>query len=121
MHIVSIFIMGLTAGILSGLLGIGGGAILVPMMVFFLGITQHSAQGISMLVIIPTAIAGLIQLHKEKLVDYKIAAYLASGAILGALLSANFVQYIPGEDLKRLFGLFVIFTGLRMILTRPKK
>ncbi|EAX46360.1 conserved hypothetical protein [Thermosinus carboxydivorans Nor1] len=115
------FVMGLFAGILSGLLGIGGGVVLVPMMVFFLGISQHTAQGISMLVIIPTAIAGILQFHKDKLINYRVAGYLALGAIAGALLSANFVQAIPAETLKRLFGIFVIVTGLRMVLAKPKK
>lgn len=112
--------MGLFAGILSGLLGIGGGVVLVPMMVFILGVAQHTAQGISMIVIIPTALAGIMQFHKDKLIDYRVAAYLATGAVLGALISANFVQNIPADILKRVFGIFVILTGLRMILTKQK-
>lgn len=116
-----IFAMGLTAGVISGLLGVGGGAVLVPMLVFFLGLTQHMAQGISLVYIIPTAIAGLIQLHRKQLVDYRMAMYLAIGSVAGALLSANFVQYIPGSDLKRIFGVFVIFTGVRMIMAKEKK
>ncbi len=121
MSIMIIFAMGLTAGVISGLLGVGGGAVLVPMLVFFLGLTQHMAQGISLVYIIPTAIAGLIQLHRKQLVDYRMAMYLAIGSVAGALLSANFVQYIPGSDLKRIFGVFVIFTGVRMIMAKEKK
>lgn len=113
--------MGLITGILSGLLGIGGGVVLIPMMVLILGITQHTAQGISMLMMIPTALVGLWHFHKDNLVDYRIAAYLAAGAACGALISANFVQYIPAADLKRIFGVFIIYTGLRMILAQPKK
>lgn len=114
-------IMGLAAGMLSGLLGIGGGVVLVPMMVFFLGIGQHTAQGISMLVIIPTALIAIWHFNKDNLVDYRMAGLLAIGAISGALISANFVQNIPAEDLKRLFGVFIIYTGLRMILAKPAK
>ena len=107
--------MGLCAGILSGLLGIGGGVVLVPMMVFILGIAQHTAQGISMLVIIPTSIVSGWYFYKEGLINYKAAAYMAGGAVLGALISANFVQAVPASELKRIFGIFVIFSGLKMI------
>ena len=121
MSIIIVFAMGLAAGVISGLLGVGGGAVLVPMLVFFLGLTQHMAQGISLVYIIPTAVAGLIQLHKKQLVDYRMAMYLAGGSVAGALISANLVQYISGSDLKRIFGLFVIFTGAKMIMAKEKK
>jgi uncharacterized protein len=111
--------IGLLAGVLSGLLGIGGGAVLVPLMVFVLGITQHTAQGVSLLVIIPTAMAGVWRFHQDKLVDYRMAAYLAAGSVLGMLVSANFVQLIDGAILKKIFGIFVLIVGARMIF--PQK
>jgi uncharacterized membrane protein YfcA len=115
------FAVGLVGGVLSGLLGIGGGVVMVPLMVFVLGIGQHMAQGISMLVIIPTAAVALWHFHKDKLVDYRMAGLLALGAISGTLISANFVQYIPASDLKKLFGIFIIYTGVRMVTAKPKK
>lgn len=120
MDILLILVSGLFVGVLSGLLGIGGGVVLVPLMVFGLGIGQHMAQGISMLVIIPTSLVAIYHLHQDKLVDYRISAYLAIGAICGALISANFVQYIPAAALKRIFGIFIIFTGVRMLLAKKK-
>lgn len=120
--ILIIFLMGLGVGVLSGLLGVGGGVVLVPLMVFGLGIAQHMAQGISMLVIIPTAIVSVWHFYNDKLINYQAALYLAIGAITGALISANFVQYLPAAELKRIFGIFVIYSGSRMILaTRSKK
>ncbi|HWR30889.1 MAG TPA: sulfite exporter TauE/SafE family protein [Negativicutes bacterium] len=115
-----ILAMGLLTGILSGLLGVGGGVVLVPMMVFLLGTEQHLAQGISMLFIIPTALSGLYHLIKCKLVDLRVAMFVASGAVVGALISANYVQYIPAADLKRLFGAFVIISGIRMVMPKKK-
>lgn len=120
MALASTVLIGLIAGILSGLLGVGGGVVMVPLMVFILGIGQHMAQGISMLVIIPTSLVAIYHLHKVKLVDYRISAYLAAGAICGALISANFVQYIPAAELKRIFGAFIIFTGIRMLRAKKK-
>lgn len=116
-----IFALGLFGGVLSGLLGIGGGVVMVPLMVLVLGMAQHIAQGVSMLVIIPTALVAIWHFHKDKLVNYRMAALLAAGAVCGALISANFVHYIPAADLKKLFGVFVIYTGIRMIRAKPKK
>jgi len=121
MTIFIIFIMGLVTGILSGLFGVGGGIILIPMLVLILNIPQHNAQGISMLMMIPTAIVGIYHFNKDKLVNYNMAGYMAAGAVVGALISANFVQYIPAEILKKFFGLFIICVGARMIWTKPKK
>lgn len=118
MIIILTFITGITAGILSGLLGVGGGIVMVPMMVFGLGLDQHIAQGISLVVIIPTALAGIGQLQKDKLVNYEVAAYLAIGAVAGSIISAYFVQDIPAEVLKKFFGAFIIFTGA--IMAWPK-
>lgn len=118
--IATILAIGLLTGILSGLLGIGGGVVIVPMLVMIVGVSQHMAQGISMLVIIPTALVGIWHFQQKKLVDFQIAAYLALGAVCGALLSANFVQYIPGAYLKQVFGVFVILTGIHMIFGKAK-
>ncbi len=112
---------GILSGILSGLLGLGGGVILIPMMLFALDMSQHTAQGISLIVIIPTALAGVWQLHKAKLVNYPLAFYLALGSISGALISANFVQYIPADQLKLLFGIFIICIGCKILWETNKK
>lgn len=115
--ILFLIFLGLVVGLLSGLLGIGGGVVFVPVMVLLLNIPQHIAQGISMLVIIPTAIVGVIQLHKYRLCHYRLGVYLAIGAVSGVLISSGFAQQVPADDLRHLFGLFVIITALKMIWT----
>ena len=115
-----VFLMGLSVGVLSGLMGIGGGVVLVPMMVFLLGTAQHTAQGISMIVIIPTAIVSVWHFHRDKLINYQAALYMAGGAVAGALISANFVQDVPAAELKRIFGVFVLYSGIKMILGARK-
>ena len=89
-------------------------------MVLLLGTEQHLAQGVSMLFIIPTALSGLYQLIKSRLVNFRVALYVAAGSLAGAFISANFVQYIPAADLKKLFGAFVIYSGIRMVLPKKK-
>ena len=115
-----ILAMGLCTGVLSGVLGVGGGVVLIPMMVFLLGTEQHLAQGISMLFIIPTALSGLYHLVKCKLVDFRVAIFIAAGSLIGTLISANFVQNIPAADLKKMFGAFVIYSGIRMVMSKKK-
>jgi uncharacterized membrane protein YfcA len=120
MNELMILAMGLSTGVLSGLLGVGGGVVLVPMMVFLLGTEQHLAQGVSMLFIIPTALSGLYHLIKCNLVDMQVAMFVASGALVGSLVSANIVHYISAADLKKLFGIFVIISGARMVMAKKK-
>jgi uncharacterized membrane protein YfcA len=115
-----ILAMGLFTGVLSGLLGVGGGVVIVPMMVFLLGTEQHLAQGVSMLFIIPTALSGLYHLFRNKLVDIRVAVLVSIGSLVGALISANFVQYIAADDLKKMFGAFVIYSGIRMVMPKKK-
>ena len=119
-EIITVLAMGLSTGVLSGVLGVGGGVVIVPMLVFILGTEQHIAQGVSMLFVIPTALSGLYHLYKCKMVNMRIALFIASGSIVGTLISANFVQYIPAADLKKLFGAFVIYSGIRMVLPKKK-
>jgi uncharacterized protein len=112
--------VGLIMGVLSGLLGVGGGIVLIPILVLGFGMTQHLAQGISLAVIIPTAITGLINFHRKGLIDYRMAGLLALGSTVGTSLSANYVHLIPGATLTKVFGVFLTVVGMRMILTQAK-
>jgi len=115
-----IVFLGFLAGILTGIMGVGGGVVLVPMMVLILSVPQHLAQGISMVVIIPTVIVAMIKLRNSQLFNYKMALFLAIGAIAGSLISSNLVQYIDGPVLKRIFGVLVIYSSIKMIRNTNK-
>lgn len=108
---------GLVAGILSGLLGIGGGIILVPIMVAYFAMTQHKAQGTSLAVIIPAGIVGSIMYGFHGNVDLFLAANLIIGGIIGATLSARIVNKIPAHRLKQLFGIMLLLVGVRMVIS----
>ena len=111
-----IVVLGFGAGILTGIMGVGGGVVMVPMMVLLLGVSQHLAQGISMLVIIPTVMVAILKLRNSNLFEYRTALLLAAGSIGGSLLSSNVVQLIDGVLLKRIFGVLVVYSSIRMIL-----
>ena len=114
-------ILGFFAGILTGIMGIGGGVVLVPMMVLLLGVQQHLAQGISMLVIIPTVLVAIFKLRNSRLFQFRMALLLAAGSMLGSLVSSNLVQQIDGAVLKRIFGILVIYSSYKMIFPPVKK
>jgi len=114
-------ILGFFAGILTGIMGIGGGVVLVPMMVLLLGVQQHLAQGISMVVIIPTVLVAIFKLRNSRLFQFRMALLLAAGSMLGSLVSSNLVQQIDGAVLKRIFGILVIYSSYKMIFPPAKK
>ena len=114
-------ILGFFVGILTGIMGIGGGVVLVPMMVLLLGVQQHLAQGISMMVIIPTVLVAIFKLRNSRLFQFRMALLLAAGSMLGSLVSSNLVQQIDGAVLKRIFGILVIYSSYKMIFPPAKK
>ena len=111
---------GTFVGILSGLLGIGGGVVLVPILAIFFSLEQHMAQGISMLFIIPTSISGILAMRGKNLLDSRIAMWIALGSTIGILISANFVQNVPAHILKKIFGVFLLYSSAKMILAKKK-
>lgn len=108
---------GFIVGILSGLLGVGGGVFLVPIMVSFFAIAQHTAHGTSLAVVIPTAIVSSIIYGFHGNTDFTLAINLIVGSTIGANLGARIMKKIPAIQLKRLFGTMLIFVGLRMVLS----
>jgi uncharacterized membrane protein YfcA len=110
--------LGLVAGVLSGLLGVGGGLILVPGMVLVLGMRQHVAHATSLAAIIPTAVAGVAAFGKASSVDWRVGALLAAGSIPGAQLGATAMRRIPAAQLRVAFGVFVIAVGIVLLVTR---
>lgn len=106
---------GAVVGVLSGLFGIGGGIAMVPFMVLLLDRTQHLAEGTSLLVIIPTAIAGVVAHHKRGYVSFRHGGVLAIGGVFGAFIGARLALSIDQEMLQRVFAIFLVFMGARVI------
>lgn len=116
MQIIKKISIGFLIGILSGLLGVGGGIFLVPIMVGFLGYEQHRAQATSLAMIIPTAICGSFVYNLHGNTDFKIALIMACGSIIGAYFGARLMTKLPAPQLKALFALLLIFVGIRMVI-----
>ena len=119
MNIALLLLVGLSAGVLSGLLGIGGGILIVPCLVFILGLSQHTAQGTTLALMVPPI--GLLApwtYYKQGCVDIKVAALICLGFFFGGLLGAKFATVIHATCLKRLFGVALLVTALKMILSK---
>ena len=108
-------LIGLLAGLIGGLFGIGGGILMVPLIVFAWAREMQVAVGTSLAVMIPAALAGTIRHHGYGNVDFKLAAALAAGAIVGTFfMGAPLAEYLPGETLKKAFGVLMVVVGLKM-------
>ncbi|MGQ9807480.1 MAG: sulfite exporter TauE/SafE family protein [Armatimonadota bacterium] len=108
--------MGLVSGFLAGLLGIGGGIVMVPVMVLLLGITQQTAQGTSLVAIVPTAISGARTHYRLGHVDLGGAAGLALGGIPGSIAGSRIANALNAGTLKGVFGAFLLVMSVLMLL-----
>jgi len=108
--------IGLVAGVASGVAGIGGGVIMVPAMVFLLGMNQHIAEGTSLMAILFTAVAGTRVNLRNHRVDLRQAALIGVGGVIFALIGVQFALGMSSETLTRVFGAFVALVGVRMIV-----
>ncbi len=113
--IVAALIAGTVTGLVAGTMGVGGGIVMVPAMVIVMGIDQHFAQGISLAVIVPTAISGAAQHFRQGNVDLRWALYIAAGGIVGGAVGAQLAQFIPAFGLRILFAVFAIYSAQRMV------
>ena len=110
-------LLGLVSGSLSGLIGIGGGVLIVPALVFLFGFSQHQAQGTTLAMLVPPiGIFAAWAYYKQGFVDIRVAAFLAVGFIVGSWFSARYVSNVPNELLEKMFGIAIVLIGLKMIV-----
>jgi hypothetical protein len=110
------FAIGLIAGFFGGLVGLGGGVIMIPLMVGISRLTQHKAHGTSLVALVFTGISGAITYALKGSVDLMAAILLATTAIFTARGGARFAHALPEWKLKRSFGGFLIFVSLLLLL-----
>jgi len=115
-EVLAALVIGLAGGTFGGLLGIGGGTLYVPALVLLLGQDQRVAQGVSLVVIVPTAISATAANIRGGYVDHEVAQWVTPAAILLALGGGFVAGEIPGEWLSRIFGVVVLYVGARSLL-----
>lgn len=113
------FFLGLCAGALGGLLGIGGATVMVPGLVYLFGFGQHQAQGTTLMAMVPPiGLLAALTYYRKGYVDVSTAVLLSLGFFFGALIGAKAAVALPANVLRRAFGAFLLLVSLHMIL-RP--
>lgn len=107
---------GLATGIISGLVGIGGGVLLVPILLYVFRADMHTAAGTSLAIIIPTALSGAISHFSRGSVDLRLALLLTVGAIAGALVGTWLGHALPAVTLKRIFSVILLIVSFTILL-----
>jgi len=108
--------VGLVAGVISGMLGVGGGAIYIPAMVLLLGVEQHTAQGISLAAMIFTASVGTFIHYRQWNVKLSAALWIIPSAVAFSFLGAWAAGQVSAVWLTRVFAIFLLLIGCRMLL-----
>ncbi|MCG9898634.1 MAG: sulfite exporter TauE/SafE family protein [Sediminibacterium sp.] len=120
--IIILLLIGLAAGMLSGMVGIGGGVVIVPALVYFLAFSQKTAQGTSLaMLMFPVGILGVWQYYKQGHVDFKIVVFVALGFILGSLLGSKISLGMSDDKVKKFFGIVMLLVSLKMLFFDKKK
>ncbi|MEA2681768.1 MAG: uncharacterized protein QOK05_96 [Chloroflexota bacterium] len=118
-------VLGLAVGVLSGALGVGGGGVMVPFLVLLLAIDQATAQGTSLLAIIPTALSGAYGHFRQGVVNLRLCALLGATGVVGAVVGAAAALHLEHRRLREIFAVYLLFAGIqalrRAVWPRPKR
>ena len=112
-------IVGIVAGIFAGLFGIGGGTVIIPLLVFFFGMTQHRAQGTSLVaLLLPVGLLATLEYYKNGNADVKLGLMIGAGLFLGGYIGAWVANKLNDPSLRKLFAVFLMFVAIRMFLKK---
>jgi len=114
-----VLLIGLVVGVFSGIVGIGGGILFIPALVYLLGMSQHKAQGTSLgALLLPVGLFAFLEYYRRGNADLRVALLLAAGFLVGGYFGALGAQHIPDLWLRRIFALLLMAVGGRMFFSR---
>lgn len=114
--VITLLLIGLAAGMLSGLVGVGGGLIVVPALIFFLGYSQHQAQGTSLgLLLLPVGILAVINYYNKGQIDVKVVAVMSIAFVLGGWLGSKLALRLPSDTVKKIFAIFLFYSAFKLL------
>lgn len=108
--------IGLIAGIVNGLFGSGGGTLVVPALVFLIGVKDYKAHATAISIILPLSIISTFIYFKNNIIRFDIALVITLGGVLGSFIGAKILKKVPAPVLRKIFGIVIIITALRMII-----
>ena len=118
-NIVLFIVLGLVAGALSGLIGIGGGVIIVPALLFIFGFSQHQAQGTTLALLVPPiGILAAWTYYRNGFIDFHAALFIGIGFLVGSFLGAKAATSVSNIVLERIFGVSLLLISLKMIFAK---
>jgi uncharacterized membrane protein YfcA len=113
--VVLVVAIGVLAGVLAGLFGVGGGILFVPTLVLVVGLTQLHAEATSLLAILPTAMVGTWRQRRYGNVDLRVAAWIGVASIAGVQIGVLIAESLPEHVLRRLFGVLLLVTAAQLV------
>lgn len=114
--VITLIIIGLAAGMLSGLVGVGGGIIVVPALVFFLGFSQHEAQGTSLgLLLLPVGILAVMNYYNKGFIDIKVVAIMGLAFVLGGWFGSKLALQLSVETVRKIFAIVLFYAAFKML------
>ncbi|OPX30663.1 MAG: permease [Candidatus Omnitrophica bacterium 4484_171] len=117
MQIIYLLLLGVVAGVLSGFLGIGGGVVIIPALIYIFDLTQHQAQGTTLaLMVPPIGLLAAMSYYRAGNVKISMAAFICAGFFIGALIGAEYANKIPDMVLRKTFGVFILFIAVKLII-----
>ena len=120
--IILLVLVGLAAGALSGLVGVGGGIIIVPCLVLLLNISQKEAQGTSLaILLLPIGILAVAEYYKHGFINIKFAAIVAAAFVVGSFFGSKLSLSLSEQKLKRIFAITLILLSIRMLFFEKNK
>lgn len=112
-------LLGLTAGTFSGIVGLGGGVVIIPALVFLFGMTQHQAQGTTLALLVPPiGILAAYTYYQQGYVDLKVAALICAGFIFGGWIGAKLAVNMPQDILKKVFAISLFLISIKMFFSK---
>jgi uncharacterized membrane protein YfcA len=116
---VVLIIIGLLAGTLSGLVGVGGGIIMIPLLIMLLGLTQHQAQGTALFAMLPPiGILAAMNYFKQGYVKWEYAVVIALTFVVGGYLGSKLSLSLPPQTVRRVFGVIMLIGGFKLIFSK---
>ena len=116
---VVLIIIGLLAGILSGLVGVGGGIIMIPLLILLLGLTQHQAQGTALFAMLPPiGILAAMNYFKQGFVKWEYAVVIALTFVIGGYFGSKLSLSLPTQTVRRVFGVVMLIGGFKLIFSK---
>ncbi len=119
--VIILLLVGIAAGTLSGMVGIGGGILIVPALVYFLGFSQKMAQGTSLgILLLPIGLLGVLQFYKQGFIDMRVVLIISLAFFFGSYFGSKIALSLPQETVKKVFAVLMILIAVKMLFLDKK-